>query len=338
MKDLVIGDVHFGIKSNSVIWLEKQIEFFNTQVIDTIKSEQPDRVVFLGDVFDVRYSLNIQIGLDVKEMFINLLNKFKDINFYIICGNHDLYSPLIENSKYSTYKVLFGSEFTDKYKNLVIIDDDYLIENRTAFLPWWWTENESRWETFLHDNKHNVDIIYCHSDLEHWESGRITAKEDIKVYAGHIHYPWMNKLQGLFNLGACCAFTFNDVNSSRYIYIIEDGKIINQIENTTTPFFKRYYNEEIFTLTEDDVDNSFVQLCIGSSLINKAQYIERVKEIKSQFINANIKVNIVDDSVVDDIRIRQDFNTNIAEYIESNIPEDLQDKYNAIKERLNGNS
>lgn len=338
MKDLVIGDVHFGIKSNSVQWLEQQLNFFYGQVVNTINNEHPNRIVFLGDIFDIRYSTNTQVGIEVKSLFKNLLTQFSNINFYIIAGNHDLYSPDSFFDRYNVYRLIFGKEFIDAYKNLIILDTDYLVEDNTAFLPWWWTEDETKWSTFLHDNKYEVDYIYCHSDLEHWDSGRIAAKGDIKIYAGHIHYPYIDKLRGLYNLGASCAFTFNDVNSSRFIYIIENGKVIKQIENTTTPKFKRFYNEEIFEVTDNDFKNSYIQLCIGSSNINKAMYIERIKEIKTTFINGNIKVNIVDDTVQEDIRTRHDFNTNISEYIESNIPEDLQEKYNIIKTKLNGSS
>ena len=43
MKDLVIGDCHFGIKTNSIFWLNKQIEFFDKVVMPTIRTENIDR-------------------------------------------------------------------------------------------------------------------------------------------------------------------------------------------------------------------------------------------------------------------------------------------------------
>ena len=51
MRELIIGDVHFGIKTNSVTWLDAQIEFFNKQIIPAIKTKNVDRVIFLGDIF-----------------------------------------------------------------------------------------------------------------------------------------------------------------------------------------------------------------------------------------------------------------------------------------------
>ena len=68
MRELVIGDVHFGIKTNSVTWLETQLEFFNKQVIPAIKEKHINRVIFLGDIFDIRYAVNQQVGIEVKSL------------------------------------------------------------------------------------------------------------------------------------------------------------------------------------------------------------------------------------------------------------------------------
>ena len=76
---LVIGDVHFGIKTNSVTWLEAQLEFFNKQVIPAIKEKHIDRVIFLGDIFDIRYAVNQQVGIEVKSL-VRKLSLFSSID------------------------------------------------------------------------------------------------------------------------------------------------------------------------------------------------------------------------------------------------------------------
>ena len=55
MRQLLIGDCHFGTGSNSVVWLQNQLNFFNTQFIDILDTKSIDRVVFLGDLFDIGY-------------------------------------------------------------------------------------------------------------------------------------------------------------------------------------------------------------------------------------------------------------------------------------------
>ena len=99
MRELVIGDLHFGIKNNSVTWLESQLSFFEKQIFNIIKSEDLNRIVFLGDVTDVRYAINQQVGIEVKNIIRKLAKNFnKDI--YFVCGNHDYYSPLEEFINY----------------------------------------------------------------------------------------------------------------------------------------------------------------------------------------------------------------------------------------------
>ena len=101
MRELVIGDVHFGIKTNSVTWLETQLEFFNKQVIPAIKEKHINRVIFLGDIFDIRYAVNQQVGIEVKSLIRKLSNEYPDIQIIFIAGNHDYYSPLEEFVHYN---------------------------------------------------------------------------------------------------------------------------------------------------------------------------------------------------------------------------------------------
>ena len=98
MRALVIGDLHFGIKSNSLSWLESQLKFFKDQIFVTIEEKNIDRIIFLGDVSDIRYSVNQQIGIELKKLFREMLNKFNDKEFIIVAGNHDYYSPLLEQT------------------------------------------------------------------------------------------------------------------------------------------------------------------------------------------------------------------------------------------------
>jgi len=76
MRELLIGDIHFGVKTNSTVWLEAQISFFKKMIFDIIEKEELDRIVFLGDLFDIRYAINQQIGIEVKNIIRELANRF----------------------------------------------------------------------------------------------------------------------------------------------------------------------------------------------------------------------------------------------------------------------
>ena len=123
MKDLVIGDIHFGIKTNSPVWLEHQVNFFEKQIFPIIKKNNYDRVVFLGDIFDIRYSINTQVGIKVKNLIRYMSKTFPKVEFYFIAGNHDYYCPQIEFETDNAYNLLFGEEFEFVHKNIHFINE-----------------------------------------------------------------------------------------------------------------------------------------------------------------------------------------------------------------------
>ena len=331
MKDLVIGDIHFGIKNNNVSWLTQQLKYVREEILPRI--HEHDRVIFLGDLFDIRYSINTQVGCEVKNLVREMLKKNPSKEFYFIAGNHDYYSPIIDFEHYNAYELVFGQEFINAYKNMHIVSSLPIINNRTLMLPWYFTENDERYNTTMKEYAGKFDIIYCHTDCEHWSVDKAMLKGDAVVYSGHIHYPYINTELKLYNIGAACSFTFNDVNSQRYIYTIEDGIITNSYENNVTPKFHRYYNERIFTLAAEDLENAYTQLCISTTNISKAKYIEQIKKLKSEHTDCSIKTVVIDESVQDIVE-GIEFNTNIHEYIKNNMPEHLYDKYELLNDKL----
>ena len=313
--------------------MQKQLQFIRTQIEPLI--EQHDRVVILGDLFDIRYSVNTQVGCEVKNVLRELLKKHKDVDFFIVAGNHDYYSPMIEFEYFNAYELVFGEEFVNAYDNLYIISSLPLLKDRTLFLPWYFTENDERYLATMKEYDGQFDIIYCHTDCEHWSEAKARLKGDAYVYSGHIHYPYVNKELKLYNIGAACSFTFNDVNAERFIYTIEDGVIVNSYENVTTPRFRRYYNDRIFTLTAEDLINTTTQLCISPENKNKASYRERIREIKSTYVDCDIKVVDVDEITTFDGETA-DLSTNIYEYIRQNMPSHLNNKFETLTDKLKG--
>ena len=267
-----------------------------------------------------------------------MLHNYPNITFIICAGNHDYYSPLEEFASYNSYELIFGEEFLLVHKNLIIVNQDpYITEDGALFLPWYWTENDNHIDEILYNYDFNDEVkeIFCHTDLSQWPGARIAAFKGTPIYSGHIHFCYEDTLANLFNLGSACAFTFNDVNMDKYVYILEDYKIVKKIKNVTTPSFKRLYNEEIFNVTDDMFNNSYVQLCISSNNINKAKYVEQIKELKNTYVDSNIRLHTIDEDTDMTTLSVATFNTNIETYIEDNIPEYLDEKYQIIKDKIN---
>lgn len=337
MRSLLVGDLHIGIKSNSITWLENQIKFFKDQIIESIRTKNVDQAIFLGDIHDIRFSINQQIGYELKSIITEMVSEFPDKKFIFVAGNHDYFTPLEEYDKYNIYTVLFGEEYTRVHKNVQFIwEAPYLDDFGYLYLPWYWTENPLHFDEILYQYNFSKDIkaIFCHTDLSIWPGARIASLQGVPVYSGHIHNIYEDKLCNLHNIGAALPLTFNDVNDARYIYVLEDFDIVEKIENVTTPRFNRIYNEEIFEDRPELYQNSYMQLCISSNNINTAKYIDQIKFLKSQYVNANIRIHIIDDTVNLKTLEVDGFDMNINKYIEDNIPEYLDTKYNKIKTKL----
>ena len=337
MRDLIIGDLHFGIKSNSVTWLESQLEFFDKQIFKTIEEKEVKRVIFLGDVSDIRYSINQQVGIELQRKFREMVTKFPNIMFYIVAGNHDYYSPLEEFAQYNVYEMIFSNEFLQIHKNLIVVNNDPLLtDDGCLMLPWYWTENPDHIDELLYnyDFSNDIKAIICHTDLTTWPGARIASFKNTPIYSGHIHFIVEDQLCNLHNIGAALPLTFNDVNQDRYIYLLEDYKIIEKIKNVTTPQFRRAYNEQIFDLNDKYFENSYVQLCISTTNVNKAKYVEQLSYLKSTYINSTIRIHIIDDNTNLETLNVDGFNTNLESYIEQNIPEHLGNKYELIKKKI----
>ena len=254
MRTLVVGDLHIGIKNNSLTWLESQLEFFDKQIFETIQSKEIKRVIFLGDIYDIRYSINQQVGLELQKKVRQMLQTFPDVHFFMIAGNHDYYSPLEEFAEYNLYNILFTDEFLQIHKNLTIVNSDPIMtDDGCLMLPWYWTENTDHIDELLYnyDFENEVNAIFCHTDLTSWPGARIASFKGTPIYSGHIHFIVEDQLCNLHNIGAAISLTFNDVNQDRYLYILENYEIVDKIKNVITPQFKRAYNEQIFELTED---------------------------------------------------------------------------------------
>ena len=56
----ILGDLHFGVRSNSVEWLNIQKDFFENVFIPNLKKHYKpgDVLVQVGDTFDNRQSIN----------------------------------------------------------------------------------------------------------------------------------------------------------------------------------------------------------------------------------------------------------------------------------------
>ena len=332
---LVIGDFHFGTKTNSVQWLEEMENYF-VEIESLIVANGAQKVIFLGDLFDVRYSINTLVGIKVKDMVREMVERNPVKSFNFLAGNHDYYSPKKEDMHYNAYEMVFGSEFMKEHDNVhFYTESPYLDNDGDLYLPWFFTEDKELFgQTIEHFKGESIKRIFCHSDLCTWDIDMIKNMNGSPVYSGHIHTPWTDEEHKLYNLGAALPLNFNDVNDKRYVYLLRGTEIVRKFENEETYQFYRYFNDEIFNISEGSLQNCFVQLYIDKIYVNKAEYIEKIKEIKVGNPTIPIRVVTIDEESMNIDATGIDMNQDIKKYITSNIPENLYNKYELVRSKV----
>lgn len=328
---LVIGDMHFGIKQNSLIWLSKQVDFVKKQIIPLIERSEEfniDSVVFLGDLFDVRQSINTMVAKTVFKVFTELIDiaKTNNCNVYMLGGNHDYYSSFQEKCEINNYYIVFGEDFQKSRKNLQIttkgISKIWKHDKYMMILPWFETEIKENFVKNLKEAKTDPNCIgiYAHTDLfviPDTETLNMVNNFNKPIYSGHIHYQAFNESKKLYNLGAACAFTFNDSDQDRFIYIInENSNKLIQIKNETTPEFKTiFYRKKETDLDSLQPDNYYRFQCQPDDItslrkeISKSQLKNTITQIQFNDVTPNTKCSIK--------------TNNIDEFIINNIPPNL---------------
>lgn len=307
MTDFFFTDTHFGCRNHSMTWWKSQRDFIYEQFIPTIKKYDEVRVIHLGDVYDSRSGINMLIAKGTRKMFedIAALDNVKEV--IIIAGNHDFYSP--NNDEVCSIEVLLH----DIPKTRLVLRKCYETDTE-IFVPWYEAE------FWLGDIMKNKKTIYTHTDITR-------GTYESPIFSGHIHYPVFR--DNIFSLGSCYALTFADANQSRYFYIKEEGKPLEKIANDISIKFWRFYNEEIL----NDINlnpNDYIELYVTQQHLAEEQYQSRINDLRTTYKNVWI-IPQRDELEIQSVDITMDMQT----IIENSIPDNLKEKFDIIKQRLN---
>ena len=314
MLRVLFTDTHFGVRQNSITWLESQMAFLDNELIPWLESHQDEeiRLIHLGDVFDSRSSISPMVAKRVREKFLELRSLVKE--FYIVAGNHDFYSP--ERDDIDSLNLVF------KDCDIRLVIDECVIEGEDMFVPWY--EFKKQKEVLELRLAHpEVKNIYTHADI----FGEDKCKLGVKVFSGHIHIPQIDASQGLHNLGSCYALNFADYNHPRFWYVY-DGQHLNPVANESSIRFWRLYNDEIFNIPGTSKD--YYELYVDQLNMQNPEYANRISEL------AKIYKNIW---VIPIIRPSLDESEELASYdideiCRSMIPKHLKKKFKMVEEAI----
>jgi len=280
-KIFLVGDLHLGVKNNSLEWLQIQKEFlldFLTSSIDLDFDENRDILILEGDVFHSRESINVRVQNEAFDIFKILSNKFKR-GIYIIIGNHDVYYK--DKNEVHSLKSL-----SHLSKNIHVFEKPEILKINKVhnFLMLPWVENKSDISKIISDYSNLCEYVICHADIKGVKFNKWTKVEhgvDLdslssykRVYSGHIHH--RQTVKNVLYTGAPYQMDRGDRENVKGFYVldVESKNIVETfIENTKSPTYIKMDIYEVLEMDKKTIKekffNKFVDITISLNFINK---------------------------------------------------------------------
>jgi len=302
----LLSDLHFGVRSNSIEWLNNQLLFFNNFYFPFLNKhkKEGDVLFFLGDFFDNRQLLDI-----------NVMNKSIDIIFelskrmpvYLITGNHDIYKK-----DETDVNSLIAFKFIP---NVTIIEKPCIYTNgnsKILVMPWIGSKEEE--EKYIENNRNNAEYILAHTDLSgfKYDSGRNilkgidtdALKDFKKIFSGHIHKRQFK--ENMYYIGSPYHTKRGDIGNNKAVYIFNpDENKINLFENNMSSIFQRIKLEDLMEWTLEQaheiLENNYTDIIVPDKyvhLFNLTKFIDLLKGCNYKKIETVGEKVKLDDEVI----------------------------------------
>lgn len=318
-KIIFISDLHFGVRSNSLEFLDIQKDYYNNFFIPQVKklAKNNNVAVFcLGDIFESKQTLNIRVLNETLEIFKNILSIVPVVS---IIGNHDIFQK--NSNEINSIKPLALLNNMTLYENSKILN----IKNKKFYLmPWQFTKEKEK-ECISEALENEVDYLLCHSEINGLKYNKFTKcshGNDIdeykgfkKVISGHIH--WRQDQDNILYIGNPYHTNKGDSGNKKGIYIldVESGEF-SFIENNHSPEYIKLKLDDILEMETESVlkkiNNNFVEIEYTANYIKFPFYklIDNLQGYRS------IEYYSVDEgSVVNDI-IDEEDDIDLGDYAE----------------------
>ena len=282
----ILGDMHLGIRANSMEWLEIQKDFYENQFIPTLKEhvQEGDVLVQVGDSFDNRQSINLKVLLYAVDLFERL---GQILPVHVIAGNHDIWAK--KSNEITSIDSLKWIPNVQIYKECA----QYNWSGKNVLLMPWRKDAEHEVETLAEYPKAN--IVFCHSEVRGIKlNAKVTNEHGVEansydkfisVYSGHIHY--RQQRGKLRMVGVPYQLTRSDMNNSKGFDLVDLETMQETFfENTISPKFIKTYLTSLYNVPlgefKNEIRNNFVDLYVPSHIAASnalSKFINTIQEI-----------------------------------------------------------
>ena len=205
-KVAVCTDIHFGLKSNSLVHNQDCSDFIDW-FIETARENGCETGMFLGDWSHHRASINMQT-LQYSLRSLEKLSSAFD-RFYFIPGNHDLY--------YRDRRDIYSTEWARHIPNIQIVND-WFTEDDVTIAPWLVGDDHKR------VSKLKSKYVFGHFELPHFKMNAMVEMPDHgevsaddfggvdRVFSGHFHLRQQRK--NIHYIGNCFPHNYADAGDA----------------------------------------------------------------------------------------------------------------------------
>lgn len=297
MKIALFTDFHLGVLTDTDLMINYQ-KLFIDNFIKKIKEENINNVIFLGDWFETRKSVNVKIANDSHD----ILKKFKDNNImlYMIVGNHDMYMK--ESTEINSVNIY------EEINSIKIIKDTtikILDNKKLMFVPWNCNITENADYIFGHFSFQGA--IYSNNMVnEHGMNPNEMTESGPLIFSGHFHrnHDYDYKKGKIITIGSPLQLSWGEINEDKGFYILDlsNGKYEFIKNDNTIPKRHIIKLSDIInkTVNLDIVKGNFIKLIVDieydfdkiiklETLLNK---MSPIKPILIDFFKKNEKFNL----------------------------------------------
>lgn len=258
MKVALITDQHFGVRSDSKIFLEYFEKFYNEVFFPYLKEHNITAVIDLGDTFDRRKFINFSTLHHAQKMWFDKL-KENNIKLHMIVGNHTIYYK--NTLKVNSPELLLS----DKYDNITVYSEPKEITidgHEILMLPWICSDNSD--QIFSMIKSSTADTMMAHLELNGFEmyKGQYNQhgftytsvfKKFTDIFTGHYHTK--SSRDNITYLGAPYEMTWADYKDERGFHVYDTStQDLERVVNPNHMFYKIMYDDSVCdTFFEDFV-------------------------------------------------------------------------------------
>lgn len=242
---LILGDTHFGVRSDSLDFHKYYQKFYDNIFFPYI-DENNIKVVFqLGDLFDRRKFVNFNSLYLSKKYFFDKL-KERNVKLHILLGNHCVYFK-------NTLEINSPELLLKEYDNVIIYDNFKTIDidgTKIDIVPWICDDNQEEIFQMMKDSK--ADISFGHFEIDGFEMDRGTVhhggldRKELKKYdvvlSGHFHHK--SYADNITYVGTPYEMTWSDYNDPRGFHVLNtETRDLTFVQNPYKMFHKIFYDD-----------------------------------------------------------------------------------------------